>query len=224
MEDFSPPFYVEVDPPADYLTVIPARVTFTNLRRGVVAYLYADKGVNHFGDFAHLFEMKVTACVMGSDVFMWGLGNAIGRLHDEANAICWAMNSNVAGIPRWYLYKIGVGTGALWNGILNTQYYVTMSRTGVNLTVTARTGSHAGPIVFNDTLNVGNTPFRYIYPVSSCIGGVEVASGYHENLDLQEPVPAAGTPIGGLMSAMRLINRVQRPLQPRFPRLRPLHV
>ncbi len=180
-EDFTT--YTEVDTNSRY-TVTAGKITITGLTADDSGqYVYADKGVDHFGDFEHKYQICLTACTLNSTyLFLWALANSVGQ-YDQAGAIYFYYNDS-------WLVVLEVGNGYdYWSGgQLNVDYFVTTQRDGTAFTSEIRTGSHTG--ILQDTLSFtcGTAAFRYIY--GTCGFDFDepgrVVSGYVQDLDIGE--------------------------------------
>jgi hypothetical protein len=201
--------YTEVDP-GTYISKTADRVTVTSITRAVDAYIYKDKGVNHFnGNFEHHAKACITSVggVAGDLVFFWMLANAI----EDYIGLKAANESFLA----WYTWDFGsskqmalaeLDSGTLYQDpsvalVLNTTYYLTTKRDeGVGTYGTAYfyicTDNYyglGGTLI--DTLTVAlhtsKKDFRYIYGVNTHNDAqpTVAVSGWMELLDLQEWVP-----------------------------------
>ena len=182
-----------------------AGVTLSQLSKNEDAYLYDDKGENHFdGDFEHLFE-----CLMSDEddgeAAVWALANAIDDLRDTGI---------VNDLPTLWLGLHGALTslyihesegGSLYSDgesiSLDTHYWITMERdeaVGDFGTLYAyvyddseRTSQIAGsPLSL--TLHE-KTDYQYFF--ACCTYNASDAawvSGWGQNYDLQEVVAAVG--------------------------------
>ena len=132
--------YTEVDPNS-HITVTSDRVTVDGIHRGEDAYLYYDKGSNHFdGDFEHLFQTLIEDdCNAGTPRWhQWLLGNDI----DDVFGQCVSNTGTIYFYYRYYYVTTGhdfriaedttAGDALQEDGLsglsFDTMYYVTMAR------------------------------------------------------------------------------------------------
>jgi len=190
-EDFTT--YTEQDEGAD-LTVTSTRVTGTSMEtNGDKFYVQKDFGASHFTDFSHLLTVTQTADSTDSLWGVWAMGNVSGDLED--------LNVNGTGLQLFYLdndqlgiYDISTDSYDESTGLSNsTVYYLTISRSGT--TFTCQIYSNSGRTTLVDTISITSvsTAFRYLKVVAGLdIAGVgKTASGYVENLDVQEAAGSA---------------------------------
>ncbi len=200
--------YTEVDPNSR-ITVTATRCTFTALTPAEEAWVYLDKGVDHFdGDFEHLLTVKETAHNVTNNyvtVGVWGLANTIASVWDIASAsgsclAVWHYN-NIGNDYRLYLVEIyeGVFAGdAYGDAVEGTVYYTKIKRdeaVGTYGTLYQYIYSDAARTNLLDTtsiaLHTSKKDYRYIYGIqASDRDGTVSLSGYCENLDLQEIPPS----------------------------------
>jgi hypothetical protein len=203
-EDFTT--YTEEDP-NNRITVETSKVTFTNLTRAEAAYVYKDKGVDHFnGDFEHLLTVNSISS-SGEYPFtsFWGLSNDIGAYNVLAEAgkswIIIDIYHNPVN-PRIEIRESDGGT--VYYEITsyyspNTPYYLKIKRdesVGTYGTLYCYIYSDAARTTLIDTLEMAlhtsKKDYRYIYAVQSMgLAGDPYMSGYSENLDLGEEEPPA---------------------------------
>jgi hypothetical protein len=181
--------FTEVDP-ATYLAVSSSRITFTNVPRNVDAYVYKNMGSGYFTNFEHKFDFAITACEDGSMLALWGISNQIDDTYAWTTGLILLCNPLNVNIPRVFLDEINVGIGTMHTLAVNTNYYVTIARSGTTFSLVIRTGSHTGTIVAQSSITVTATAYQYMYGFSSCNSGgmfssLRKQSGYVENLDLQ---------------------------------------
>lgn len=204
-EDFTT--FTEFDEGGDVTVDSATKVSWVSLlSRSETAYLYKDKGIDHFdGDFTHKFELQFSNAGDNSWTAHWMLSNIIGDIYDasDQNKDTQSLFSYHFGTSVDIYLRIiengGVGGTDIWSSSLtSTIYYVEVVRdddggahsTG-RLTAYIRTGSHSG--VLQDTLvtdsSVGEqNDFRYIYPLATYDDAVRVGSvdGFTQNFDIGE--------------------------------------
>lgn len=207
-EDFTT--YTEVDPGSD-ITVAINKVTAANLETRVnSAYVYKDKGANHFsGDFEHLLKCIVSLSEDYSYLALWVMTNDIGAYGqiadvDDKTLLVFRFvdggASNTLAIQEW---TGGSSYSDAMAYTINTLYYPKIKRdeaVGANGTIYAYVYDDSARTNLIDTLSVAlsaKTDYRYIYAMSTYgVGEVEHSlSGYVENLDLQEATPTAQPPM-----------------------------
>jgi hypothetical protein len=194
LEDFST--YTEVDPNTR-ITVTATRITGTSLTRPESAYVYDDKGANHFtGDFEHFIESYQTLATNFGAQHIWALFNNIGDREDcRAVVDTWAAvyhRGTTGNTPT--LAVIGYVTGAGASDVsvnlsLNTLYYLTIDRTGNALTCKIYSDASRSSLVDTITCSPSSNPdFRYVYghQTLTLAGSAYAMSGYCQNLDLRE--------------------------------------
>lgn len=191
-EDFTT--YLEHDVP-NRLSETVTRVTFTNLQLNDDVYISDDKGANHFGNFEHLFTIRITASdASDTNMTIWTVSDTL----DTFSAL-WSANDNAivcdiysdSGNLALSIRDCNNHNGDWMVPIptVGTTYYCTAKRDGS--TGTIKIYSDAGRTVLIDTvtITVNTALLRYIIPVSSYEdASTNKISGYHENLDLQEGV------------------------------------
>jgi len=200
-EDFTT--YTEVDPNSR-ITKTADRVTWTDLTRKEDAYVYKDKGVDHFnGDFEHLITIYLDAATTGGRTgALWGLTNIV----DDEKGIADANEDELLvffyydGTDHWiYLreYHGGVATTDRCVCALDTPYYLKIKRDesiGTYGRLYCYIYSNPERTTLVDTLQVdlhAKIDFRYIFSIQTYRDEASgTISGYSENLDLQEVPPA----------------------------------
>jgi hypothetical protein len=203
VEDFSG--YTETDPNSE-ITVTSTKITGTNFRRPQSAYVYKDKGADHFNaDFEHFLTAYLASISTGNASF-WILSNYVGNaVNQKANT-----NAHLRGCidhgggtpimqlvewadPSEYADNYAISTG--------TPYYLKVKRdesVGTYGTAYIYIYSDSSRTTLLDTLSltlhVAKRDYRYIYGMCSTGGGDAgyVLTFYSENLDLQEIPPAVG--------------------------------
>lgn len=221
IEDFTT--YTETDP-LNRITRTSARATVTNITiDDDNTYLASDKGINHFsGDFAHLIDVYLDAGIGDYAQWnVWVVADALGDRDAVSNELYVNLihNPTEAGSGEAiYAYEkysgsyYEVGHYAI---SLDTTYYLKIERIGSQFSVkiysdSARTNLLAtlGPRTLLATLS-----YRYVYAVQSLDTGLtnRQASGYCENLDLQEMVLKTVTDSLGLSDAV-LRNKTLLPI------------
>jgi hypothetical protein len=197
LEDFTT--YTEVDP-NNHLSKTASQLTIASLSRGENAYLYKDKGINHFGgNFDFLVDIKITSDAYYNDAFFLVLANAI----NETYAL-WAANESMLGIECYHndIYLIekdgssGYDTYASRKTLAkNTTYYLKFKRdesVGTYGTLYLYVYTDPARTILVNTQSIAlhgsKKDFRYIYAVDSGndANTTLTVSGYIENLNLNE--------------------------------------
>ena len=198
-EDFTT--YTEQDP-NDRLSITANTITVTGLTRNEDAYVYDDKGADHFGaTFEHLLD---TQCSSSTEPYAASVCWAVSNLVDDAQY--WWANQSQAADVYWYnnpLEMIIVETEAQVSDTsvglsADTRYYLAVERTG-ETALECRIYSDSARTTLVDTITVSlpsGRRYRYVFAVNSYNTGGgfgdRAASGDVRNLDLQEGAPPTG--------------------------------
>lgn len=222
--------YTEFDEDSDITVDSATKVSWDtfNSRRSE-AYLYKDKGVNHFsGDFIHKFEAYFSRADEFCQAAFWMISNTAGDfqslLESGGDGVLFAHQNDTENLDIYLVENGAVPTQDSWASPgpqLSTLYFIEIVRDddgGANntgrYTVYIRTGSHAGAL--QDTLTIDcsageQNDFRYIFGMagrhdSSINNGT--STGYTQNLDIGE-APAGWTgKIAGITNPAK-INGVE---------------
>lgn len=208
--------FTEVDP-NNRLTVIPSRVTFTDLYKNENTYLY--KQVLPITGYHYNFEYMITggSSIPNDDGYalVGGLADSAATLDKVANAL-FVRNYNAFHISTYRLYMqkmlsniestiLPSCPACYASPALNQLYYVTITRCDSIVTMnfysdSARTIHITGsPItgIVSPTVS-----FNYILPLTSFFNGqtIGVNSGYVQNIRVRkyacsEPVPTIGSQV-----------------------------
>lgn len=196
IEDFTT--YTEVDPNS-HITIDSAAKITQWLDRNEDAYLYKDKGVDHFpGDFEILFEHR--SYLNGGDANK--LTNIMGLSNQVDDMSGWAAHGLVIecddweGHPLCYLLIVGVGysAGAVLN--YNTLYYCKLKRVGNVVTVYWYSDAARTIQVASATkTDAAKISARYLYACVSRNQAVTrpATEQYIQNVDCQDIVIVAPT-------------------------------
>jgi len=174
VEDLST--YTIVDP-NNRITVTKNLIDVNAIRRDEDAYVYKDKGVNHFTNFEHKVDVR-SPTSLGSYgcLLVWGISNVI----DDAYAWTYGFTIEIYGYDVTH-YDIRMrsknGTGG-WgppgsksstNKFTHGNWcYLTIKRSGTSLTCKIYSDSARGDLLETLTLTVGGSEkYRYIYACSS---------------------------------------------------------
>jgi len=198
-EDFTT--YTEVDPNSR-ITVTADRSEWAGLDKNEDAYVYDDKGVNHFdGDFEHLLTIYADTGVEGAHVVPWALGNVIDSwipMHDD-RCLSISIFYPSTDAPRLDLDEWVGGVRQARDSVninIDTPYYLTIKRdenVGTYGTLYCYIYSDAARTNLVTTLSIAlseKADYRYIYVTQSANNNTTpyTQSGYSEDLDLQEVV------------------------------------
>ena len=202
LEDFTT--YTEVDP-LNRFTVTSHNIDVFDLSKSEDAYVYSDKGVDHFdGDYEHLEDAIIhNTTSHRSECGLWGLSNVV----DELNTLLSTYDVHALSVlyetpdVRFQLYE-GV-SGSLYSdsflgGSFETAYYFKIIRgesVGTYGTLYCYIYDDAERTSLVDTLSLAlheKRDFRYVYAVNSVNTGGTTRHFYADinNLDLGE----AGAP------------------------------
>ena len=183
--------YTEVDPGNDRIQKTAQHIDFATFRStdpDDEVYLSDDKGVDHFGDFEHLFKARLVSGTWYGVV--WGLSNVVDQILDCDDAIAvgfYAADDNISLRERY----LGDDYTDTLPFIDNTWYWFKVTKSGTSLILNvyddeARTSEITGsPLSL--TLHTDHK-FRYIFPCSSWWYSSTTSSSILdiEDLDLQE--------------------------------------
>ena len=196
LEDFTT--YIENDPGSD-LSVISDTVNFTALSRNVDARVYKDFGIGHFGNFDHIFRIKITAVTGQGLVWPEMMANIIDDIFDIR-----AANEDYLGV-EWIriasenkirLHESDEGTLYVDTSIilnLNTNYYINNKVVGTASTCDIYDDPDNTNLVDGLSLTLQKTySLRYLYAINAINDGLSALTitGEMGDLDLQEVVAA----------------------------------
>jgi FOG: PKD repeat len=147
--------YTEVDPNGR-IAVTTTRATGTGLTRSEAAYLYKDKGVNHFNALDINFVIKATELNGTSDILATlGLANSVYNMAGfGSNEVSVIFHND----DTHRYIKLIRGTFTAQDKYIcsvGTVYYCTLSRAAGNDTITLKIYSDAARTNLLDTLSVG---------------------------------------------------------------------
>lgn len=193
--------YDETDEDGD-ITVAENTLTIATMRRDVESHVQDDKGINHFGDFEHELDVKITASALRSMCGCHFVSNGYNTLNE--------MRDNNSGIGV-FLYRLAGGNYAIYledsetnnsdNDALtvNIDYWLTVERVKGTTTYTVDTYSDAARTVWVHTITVICNTTDYSI-IGACFSYEEdinfpdaTMSCLIRNLDLQEVVGDVGT-------------------------------
>jgi len=192
-EDFTT--YTEVDPNSHIGLVGTNHVDF-QAWMNEDAYLYKDKGVDHFGtSWEHKIDVKYVSQLTSHAAALWMLSNDIDDLYGLYSAgkpaiLVYAFYTGSASVMSIREYYQGVAYESSWFTMTaGTMYYLTVKRDGTAVTCkiysdSARTNLLA---TLSLTLHGGQPSHRYVWVADEYNNGQARWGDFDiENLDLQE--------------------------------------
>jgi len=193
-EDFTT--YTEQDP-NDRFSITPTTITITDLSREEDAWVYDDKGAGHFGaSFEHWVDVKVTDVSGFGVACLWAVSNVIDELYSWWNENAEAVAVFAYTGPEIYLRDYEDHSEDSADIALNTQYYLTISRSSATVTCEIYTNAARTVDYLHDTITTGvpsARAYRYIFAVDGHNDGHPsyTISAVVSNLDLREGGGAA---------------------------------
>jgi len=182
--------YVEVDD-NNHITVTVSKCEAVGLTRSEGAYVYRDKGVNHFdGDFEHYLTIKT---VSGADdlgyLVHWILANDVGTWNDLATRLCiYSVGGSTKGDVYLRFKDATHDDYEKFVGSKNTVYYLIVKRSGIgadNVELKIYSDPERTNLLSTLTITEENVDYRYVYGMSSIgIATTSGVDGYTENLEL----------------------------------------
>jgi len=185
LEDFTT--YDEVDSDGD-LTVAENTITIVTMRQDAVSWVSEDKGANHFGDFEHLIDTKITGITNGFTIY-WGISDGAATYGDMDTA-----NEGMAAYINVYATDIKIriadftnSNNDFYTGAKDTAYYYKIERNGTTLTNKIYSDSARTVLVDTLTITCTNTTYSDIIVCGSLdLGAAPTCDGTINDLDLQE--------------------------------------
>jgi len=204
IEDFT--LYTKVDP-NNRFTVTSSKIVTTGLPRNEDAYVYADKGVDHFeGDFGHLVDSKIVSGPLNYTMHFWHLANVVDdwwgqfsgnkdflglywvtstnqiRLIECDAGTLYTSTSSSLSVDTYYYFTISRDESIGSFGQLKCEIFSDVDRTSLITTLTV-------------ALHTSKKDFSYVYGALSLNNNTsELVSGESQNLDLQEVSVILGFP------------------------------
>jgi len=193
--------YTKVDPGSKF-TVASNTITYNNLGHGDEAYVYDDKGVNHFdGDYEHLLDIDMSpSSTDGSVVFPWLLANELGSWntiftggYDMNTLQLYKSSDNIR-------FGLGEMSGSFfWDfyiDVVDTEYYLKFVRDesiGVHGTLYCYIYDDALRTNLVNTLSLAlheKADFKYIYGICASGSGGTIRNmwGTVSNLNLDPSI------------------------------------
>jgi len=178
-------------------TVAANQLTVTGLTQQEDAWLYKDRGANHFDGFSHNVDAKQAAVLSYGGCDCWGLSNVVEDAqywHDNYSA---ALDVPFSGA---LLYMCNRETRSYSGQAITTgvPYYLTISRAagGTTVTLYIYTDAARTSLLASKSVSVaGANKYRYLFGTNSVNSGVagRTISALLANLDIGEAA-AARTP------------------------------
>lgn len=198
-EDFTS--YTEVDP-NNHITKTTNHIDF-QAYRNEDAYLYADKGANHFGtSWEHKIDGKIVSSQNRAAGYIWMLTNDIDDwigLSTAKATLALVLSRSSAGVYQIYLAETYLGSAyysTLWTCSVNTPYYFTLKREGTAFTCKIYSDSARTNLLttLSITLQAGQPSHRYIFAANTYNDNETYNNDLDiDNLDLQDPtIPTYG--------------------------------
>ena len=204
IEDFTT--YTEVDPETK-VTVAAAKITSGGLEKDDgETYVYDDKGALHFGNFTHLYELKVVVCASdGPYLISWGVANTIDGFSDwntnDDQVLCiessYKGSANLTYVRIW---NTEAGTNDITSDLTrNVKYYLKVLRDGTSITAYVYDDAPRTNLI--DSVTVGITvgrSYRYVFPLNKSSNadttdtGAEIALPNAVLNDQTLPLPDSG--------------------------------
>lgn len=202
LEDFTT--YTEVDP-NDHIAVSAHEVIAT-LHQTENAFIYKDKGVGHFGDFVHTFELRAMPSGLRGRSACWVLANAVASERDLLMAHELFLSIQIIELGtaeialQLYSFNGSSGHTSAIDCDLPTDTWLTVSRQGDEYTLEVYSDAERTNLLATVTRPVFTTPLRYVYAASSFQDGREREGPtcHMIDLDLRPPVLCPGTPLGDI--------------------------
>ncbi|MFH1730721.1 MAG: hypothetical protein ABIF82_03590 [Planctomycetota bacterium] len=191
LEDFTT--YIEVDPPAGEITVAVNTLTFTNMGDTVDRYVYKDFGAGHFGNHTWTYAGRVTAA-SAANIGSAGPSTAteiddVYNNTDAAGGLLWWSTGSVLRVYIYHYKTATIQASDFYNGVINTWYYYTYTRTGSSVTCyiysapTRLPGDLLATLVMDDD----GTARQYCFGVSDRYAGSgRTVTGAWADLDIGE--------------------------------------
>jgi len=196
--------YTETDPNS-HISVTSSRSTFTAMHRSEDAYVYKDKGVDHFnGDYEHLVTVYFDAYALDGFGVVWALTNVIDDWYaiynstDIEHEVTLYRYTGNGGESQLYVRELTASIGGFTDDYgaisMDTLYYLKIKRdeaVGDNGTLYCYIYTDSGRTNLHDTLAIAladKYDFRYIWATQSRnqSESTQTITGYCENFDLQE--------------------------------------
>lgn len=193
VEDFTT--YTEVDP-NNHIALQGTNHIDATVTRNEDAYLYKDKGNNHFGDFEHKIDIRIpSAAAADSWIAHWVLNNNVDDIYGNRTAgktqIYTASYRGSGTMQTMYIVEDYAKANYYHQlqALVATWYYLTIKKAGTALTCKIYSDSARTTLLTTLSLVLhADHKFRYIYATNSHNDNQSYQMDADiENLDLQEP-------------------------------------
>lgn len=164
--------YIEIDP-NNRFTVTPNIITVTDLQRIDNCGIYKDFGANSIGDFTTDVSVTTPAYLYHSWCMLWGISNGSYTYQDQwdnndgFNVAVWSY----AGVIRIVLNNMETHSAVYYDGSPNTNYYLTIRRSGAALTCEIYSDP-ARTVLLATLSRSSSTAYRYVLAAGSRDDGV----------------------------------------------------
>ena len=169
-------------------------------KRDEDSYLYKDKGVDHFGNFEHLVDVKLVDSVEGGSLgCVWALTNDLDDMYAlriGGKTAVWVNTYYTIAWPCRIQLREEYGSSGYSDDsielIINTMYYLKIAKSGISLTCTIyeSAADRSNNVNIKDTLTLvlhADHSFRYVFGCNTFNSGDYAGLNNDiENLDLQE--------------------------------------
>ena len=189
-EDFTT--YTEVDPNS-HITKSANHIDFL-FYRNEDAYVYTDKGSEHFTNFSHNIQVRATTTTHTQDGFTWVLSNDIDDFRGLYTGSKTAIGVELyASSGTLYMYLVETTGGAMYNISqtinVNTYYYLTITKSGTSLILYCYSDAARTNLLWQISLTLhGDWSFRYVFGCNTYNTGHNIYGDADiDDLDLQEP-------------------------------------
>ena len=199
VEDFTS--YTEEDPNNHIDLVGTNHIDFYAIKNED-AWLVKDMGAGHFIDFEHKIDVRLITGTYAHMGGFWMLSNAVDdelglRNSDETHIVIYTRspNGNVVRMTMLEWYNGNYYLAEDIDRAVNTWYYLTIKKDGINLTCTIYSDPARTNLLNTLSLTLhADHNFRYVFAAVTYNNGQTYADDLDvENLDLQE-VPPPGLP------------------------------
>jgi len=189
-EDFTT--YTEVDP-NNHITIGPATHVEAKTYQNETAYLYKDKGANHFADFTHYVDVQFLDESGLGWTYPWALMNTIENIKACKDNHHNAIYLRLYGYTYLELMESYNGTEYYQYCYIdmNTWYYLTIQKNGTSLTCKIYTDSARTNLLTTLSLTLHNNDnYEFVFVANTYNqGSASWGRSYTDNLDLCEEAP-----------------------------------
>lgn len=170
VEDFTT--YTEVDP-NEHIDLVGTNHIDFDAWMNEDAYIYKDKGVDHFGDFEHLIAVKIISVSdTWSQAFIWTLQNRVDTVSGIAGEYEALIAINIVKSPglneimlvEYYTTPVYYQENSWVYAAFDTWYYLTIKKVGTSLTCKIYSDSARTTLITTLSLTLhADHKFRYIF-------------------------------------------------------------